>query len=242
MSYHGISVIIPAYGVSEYISDCIGSIINQRTWVNIEILIGIDHCDSTRQKLNELKNNFPNNDHIKIRVFDTKESTNVGPYLIRNSLVKRASYASVLFFDADDIMMSDMVTNLCSVFDEDVFIRFHYRDFMDKQKTNYSRTSPGVAQGVFFCGVDLFNKIGGFQPWVCGADSEFIKRSHKNKIKTYSFKYPLFYRRIHKTSLTNSPETGRKSSIRDKYIRYIETNTDWSIPIDTKHVELTELF
>jgi glycosyltransferase involved in cell wall biosynthesis len=241
MKRPGISVIIPAHGAAKYICECIGSIINQRTWLDIEILIGVDNCDSTKKELSKSKSFFPKDEGKKIRVFETKESNNVGPYLIRNSLVKKATKPLVLFFDADDIMMLDMVTSVYSLVRKGCFVRFPYINFKDGDGPSSGNFVPTVAEGVFCCGVDLFNKIGGFQPWLCGADSEFIKRSGKNKIRTLEIKYPLFYRRLHRNSLTNSPETGRNSKIRSRYRRYIEKNHDWSIPIDTKCVDMVEL-
>ena len=224
-SKFNISVIIPAYKADEYIKECVDSIINQTTNANIEILIGIDNCQTTLTKLNGIKDQYSN-----MRVFYSSKS--VGPYILRNSLLCFVKYDNILFFDADDIMKPNMVSTILSYYSESKPIRFKYLNF--RHERGYSVNSPhhDIAHGVFFANKSIINKLGGFMPWKCGADTEFMKRCTNNNISEIRLNEYVFYRRIHSNSLTQNKSTDHKSTVRNIAKNYIRTNRDWSIPID----------
>lgn len=89
-----ISVIIPAFNVQKWVSECIQSILYQ-TYKNIEILIYDD--GSTDNTLNVLKK-FRNNQQMKI--FSCKE--NKGVSAARNYLLNKAQGDYIMLQDADD--------------------------------------------------------------------------------------------------------------------------------------------
>ena len=230
-----ISIIIPAYQAEGYIQDCIDSIISQTSPSKLEILIGIDNCISTRNKLNQIKDEYPN-----LQVFFS--DTSVGPYIMRNSLLDFAKYDNILFFDADDIMKDTMVSTILKYYSNARPIRFKYVNFKDVKKyTSNTTPHPSVAHGVFFSSKEILDKIGGFQPWMCGADTEFMKRCTKNGIRDAEIQDYLFYRRIHGNSLTQNASTNHRSKVRDNAKRFIKTNKNWSIPINKKITELVPL-
>jgi hypothetical protein len=89
------------------------------------------------------------------------------------------------------------------------------------------------------CSKKILDRIGGFQPWICGADTEFMKRCSMNGIRGTRIEIPLFYRRIHPKSLTQNGPTNHRSRIRIEKQRFIKTNRDWAIPISRKKVYLS---
>ena len=230
----GLSIIIPAFGASRYIEECLNSIVAQ-SHKKIEILIGIDNCKSTLSKLNEVKHKYEN---LKIFFSDTS----AGPYIIRNSLVDFCTYENILFFDADDIMGKDLISKLLPHFHGKFIVRFKYMNFNDgTDPLSSGKLHSDIAHGVFFITKEIFKKIGGFQAWKMGADSEFIKRSVMNKFRTVNINSSLFYRRVHSNSLTQHSSTNHKSSERIRLRNWIKTNRNWKIPITTAITKLDQI-
>jgi glycosyltransferase involved in cell wall biosynthesis len=229
-----LSVIIPAFGASEYIEACLDSIVSQN-YEKLEILVGVDNCPDTLSKLKEISHKYSN-----LRIFSTNRS--VGPYVIRNSLVELSKYNNLLFFDADDIMRFNLIIKLRPHFNGGSIIRFKYFNFTDASNiVASSKIHRDVAHGIFFIPKHIFEKIGGFQPWRVGADTEFIKRSSVNSIKTVEINLPLFYRRIHPNSLTQHSATNHKSTERNRIRQWIKNNRDWKIPIFKTVTELNQI-
>src|SRR5690606_9342330 len=94
----GISVIITAYKATAFIEDCIYSLIHQKTNFPYEIIIGVDGCESTLSCLESLP---------YVGVYYSKK--NVGSFVMRNSLALKAKFNNLVFFDADDIAMQDLL-------------------------------------------------------------------------------------------------------------------------------------
>ena len=229
-----ISIIIPAYKASAFIEECLQSIFNQETLANIEILIGIDNCKITRDALIQIKDDYPN-----LQVFFSDIS--VGPYIIRNSLLDFAKYDNVLFFDADDIMKPGMISSILRYYTKNSPIRFKYLNFQHGKPYTSGKSHVSVAHGVFFSSREILDRIGGFQPWMCGADTEFMKRCTKNGIRDVEIQDYVFYRRIHGNSLTINAATNHRSKVRDTAKTFIRNNRDWSIPIHRKITKLSEI-
>jgi hypothetical protein len=235
VSINGVSIVIPAHKAELYIEECLDSIKNQNSNVNVEILIGIDNCNSTLDKVSNIKEKYPN---LKV-VFS---NTSVGPYTIRNSLLELAKFDNILFFDADDIMLPNLISEVLKYYHKNRPIRFKYYNFVDgKNYKTHKSAHRDVAHGVFFSPKQVLDKIGGFQPWMCGADTEFMKRCQINRFNDIRLPNFLFYRRIHGNSLTQNSTTNHRSKVRENARRYISTNRDWSIPIGRKIINLIEL-
>ena len=111
---YDVSVLIPAWKTAEYIEECLDSVYKQRP---LEILVGVDGCQETLDKLLEIKYKYPN-----LKVFWSEE--NVGCYLIRNSLFRESVGNKIIFFDSDDIMMDELIPTVCHYLDEYDVVRF----------------------------------------------------------------------------------------------------------------------
>lgn len=230
-----VSVIVPAHKAAKYIEECLDSIQTQSTSAQIEILIGVDNCLETLKKVKEIRKKYKN-----LRVFFSKRS--LGAYVMRNSLMEFSIHENLLFFDADDIMKPLMISTILKKYNGNRPIRFKYSNF-NHGENHLSKNSvhPKPSHGVFFVSKRIFNKVGGFQNWPCGADTEFMKRCSNNNILDLLINLPLFYRRVHPTSLTQDPNTGYRSKIRAAIAEKIKNNKDWSIPIEKKTNELEEI-
>lgn len=231
-----LSIIIPVYNSENYIEDCLNSIQNQSYFENnnnYEILLCVDNCKNSLNKIMEIKNNYKN-----IKIFKTDK--NIGPYIIRNTLTEYSKYENYLFFDSDDIMDNNMILYIIKNYNENSVIRFGYGNFINN--INKIESFTKIAHGVFFIPKKIFDKVGGFQNWKCGADTEFIYRCNNNKIQTILIdEYYLFYRRLHPNSLTNSKDTTFDTPIRNIAKNYILNNKDWSIPIKKEIYNIKEI-
>lgn len=207
-----LSVIIPAYKASKFIDECLASI------EGAEILVGVDRCQETL-------------DHLKhrddIRLFYFQE--NVGPFVIKNTLVDEATHSNILFFDSDDILAPSILPKIEQALEDAQYVKLNYIDFHYRIDLNGHKMNNAVIA----IRKDVFNSINGFQPWKCGADTEIDKRLQHNGIKCKLLDDVAYFRRLHGNNLTMSKETGYGSPLRRVYMNYVsqhERAKDWPNP------------
>lgn len=231
-----VSIIIPTYNTPEYLKDCINSIRNQKVNFKYEILLGVDNCKETLKKIKSDETFYKG-----IRLFYLKN--NVGPFIIRNTLTNVAKSENILFFDSDDIMSENMLNNFYQEIDKVDFVKFNYLNF-SKKIENILHGSKLMDDSVIGIKKSVIDKMIGFQPWVCGADSEFLERLLFNGFNFKRIDGVSFYRRIHEKNLTIKKDTNFKSEIRKQYIKIIEQNKskkDWPNPESRITEEYTKI-
>lgn len=126
-----ISVIIPAYNVGEYISECLESLARQNLAQNFFEVIVVNDC-STDSTL-EIIETFKKLDQLNI----INNKVNVGPGLSRNSGISVAKGEFLFFLDADDLLTAnalDIVLQQVQNSDVDVLVYnwSFYHDFKNK--------------------------------------------------------------------------------------------------------------
>ncbi|MFA5586112.1 MAG: glycosyltransferase [Saccharofermentanales bacterium] len=208
-----VSIIITAYQVKDYIEECLMSIENQKYFNNndnYEVLIGVDHCQETLDKLLEIRHKYRN-----IRIFMMNE--NKGTYITTNTLLDIVKFDNIIRFDSDDIMRPNMISKIMSYSNDYNFIRFKYYNMKVDSNGKFTMNHHSdYAHGVVFIKKSLIDEIGGYQPWSCASDSELMVRSKELLIEK-TIDEAIFYRRIHSNSLTNNLEFGFKSKNREMY-------------------------
>lgn len=221
----GISICVSAYKSKKYIKETLLSIKNQ-TWFkfhnNWECNIGIDGCKETLDYVKLIMNEFDLN-HFHFYYMPE----NKGTYVTSNTLMSKISkYSWCLRFDSDDIMRQNMIETIINNIDEktDIF-RFNLRNFADAEYTlnDTEKTKKTYISYGQICVKHLkFDRYGGYLPWKCSADAEFLARTRRF-LKQKKLQDILFDRRITNESLTNSKNTDNKSEIRKQYAEYINT-------------------
>ena len=196
-----ISVIIPAYKAKNYIDECIASIKG-----DCEILIGVDGCDETYNHIKHLDNVF-------------YFQRNMGPYIIKNTLVDVAKHENILFFDSDDVMCEGVIDHVCKSLETSDYVKLNYTNFQDK-----IRPGQVMNDAVIAIKKSVFNALNGFHSWKCGADTEFAYRLKYNNIKEGKIDELCYYRRLHGENLTMRKETGHGSPVRSEYVNIINRN------------------
>lgn len=210
------SVIIPAFKANHFLDQCLNSIMTSIKGYNVEIIVGIDACQETLGWFE--KKQFKN---LNIYWFEN----NVGPYIIKNTLVDFAKSDNILFFDADDVMAPSMIENFIKNIKLSPLVKFKYSDFNNNTGINKPLPNTWYGEGVFGIKKDLFNRLNGFEGWICAADTEFQLRLRHNKISSKNVSEISFYRRLHSNNLTVNPKTRYGSSLRQNYIKIISDKT-----------------
>lgn len=191
-----VSIIIPAYKTSDYIEECLDSIQNQDYLINneFEIIVGVDGCDKTLKKIKEIRSKYQN-----FRVIEMEQ--NYGLFITFNTLLSQCKYDDVIKFDSDDIMLSSLITDVMSV-DADL-VRFLFYMYYGKNKQ--IKQFHSHANGVYRVKKHVYDVFGGYQPWKCAADTEFLQRfGQYGKFKEININKPLFYYRQHDNTLTRT--------------------------------------
>lgn len=200
-----ISIVIPTFNNVKFIDECLQSIISDCNDVEYEILVGIDGCENTLEYVNE---NCEKYENVKFYFFKER----LGPYIIKNTLSSYTKYENLFFFDSDDILKKNSIDLILLNLEKYKIVRFNFLNFTEN--INRPTNSYKFSDGVFAIKKDFFMSMGGFEPWICGADTEFEWRTSKNTNSILILPNQLFYRRIHNQSLTNNPETNFSSKIR----------------------------
>jgi glycosyltransferase involved in cell wall biosynthesis len=216
----GYSIIIPAYNSENFIKDCINSINNQthfnNTNTDYEILLGIDACPKTLKKGEKIFYQNP-----KIRLFNFFK--NGGPYKTKNSLIPLAKYDYLLFFDSDDQMDVNMIFYIDKEMSKGYDVcRFKYKKYDNGTDPKINgKTFHRISEGITCHTKRVHEILGGFEYWPCSADTDFrFKCDGIFKVSTID--KPLFFRRMHSTSLTRGKEYGLKTKKRKLYSQIIE--------------------
>ena len=207
-----LSIIIPTWGAENYIEECLDSIQSQTTLKTIEyeIILGVDHCEKSLNKINEIRGKYGDN----LRVIWTE--SNKGLFITLNTLLTVVNYDFILKFDADDIMKPELLETIWPYRCDYDLIRFGYHFYYSKD--NKSKPSPKCANGVYLMKKTILKEFGGYEPWLCSADTEFLMRYNStNRKELLLNNKKLFYYRQHNQSLCNSTKTGLSSKIRKEY-------------------------
>jgi glycosyltransferase involved in cell wall biosynthesis len=226
-----LSIIIPTYNNENYLDECLNSIIKSIKNLDCEILIGVDNCQKTMEKIKKQK--FDS--RVKIFYFNK----NLGPYIIKNTLVKESNSDYILFFDSDDIMNENMISEIYPKIKQVDFIKPMYLDFKDGQKITSVTKTNKYGEGVFAIKKSLFLQMNGFEPWRCAADSDFMGRLYKNNKKFVFTSDVVFFRRVHSNSLTQNPETSSWSKLRAQYYKISKSKKTFG-PLPTLVTETFE--
>jgi hypothetical protein len=145
--------------------------------------------------------------------------------VVRNTLLHReVKHERVILFDADDLMRPDCVLEIMRAWGNNESVRFLGKRFFDDpcarvETRGYALSTTGamLLNGIFAIARTAFCEYGGFQPWKCAADSEFLRRGEKHGLKTAVLKNTLVDVRKHCASLTLATDTGMTSRLRDEY-------------------------
>lgn len=108
-----LSIIVPAYNVENYITQCLDSIVNALTDFNDYEIIVVEDCstDNTLALLKEISSNYKN---LKLLI----NQKNLGLSGARNKALKYSSGHYITFVDSDDMLSYEILTAVTKKIDE----------------------------------------------------------------------------------------------------------------------------
>ena len=218
-----LSVLVAAYEAQVWLEACIDSIIQQALpkGVELELIIGVDACSDTLETAKALLPYLAPKD-VKILLLEQ----NSGPYVMFNTMMNYASGEGICRFDADDVMLPGYLKKQFEQLQLGSQMTMTWSIFTDVQLRPtptvleyYTRRIPNEeftegCEGQFMLQRGLWNNLGGFRPWRCGADTDLLDRILALGVTPRVIEEFLYYRRMHKNSLTRDPATNFDSELR----------------------------
>ncbi|MBW7908951.1 MAG: glycosyltransferase family 2 protein [Kiritimatiellae bacterium] len=221
------SVLIAARAAERHLADCLDSILRTSLppGVELEVVVAVDGCESTLVAAQRYVAALPADAAGGVRVLHFRQ--HCGLFVIRNSLlmVSRGSFA--LFVDADDALMPGALSTLhafavnCAAVAPSFLIR-PMSAICDAQLAPMSGKRPRLIKGAIGISKTALEALGGFAPWPCAGDRDFLRRAERADIPVFAMPEPLVLYRQHDGQLTRSVETGMKTKLRAHYWKEVE--------------------
>ena len=219
-----VAVIIAARDAAPWIAECVASVARQQLphgW-QLKIMVGVDHCVPTLQRVQQIALH-----QLQTFMFTTR----VGPYVVFNSLAHLSHDTLLARFDADDVMLpgylnaqveqlqwcrSPAISQTWSAYTDEK-LRPMRAKLANGSTTGADGKRNGPSDGQFMMSQSVIGLLGGFRPWLCHADTEFLTRARLVGIAFKTCRAHLYLRRVHAESLTNSPLSAYRSELRQRY-------------------------
>ena len=151
-----ISVIVPVYGVEQYITKCVESLFTQTLSYGVEYIF-VDDCtkDRSLEKLNEVIAKYPNRkDFVRI----VRHDYNKGLVAARKTGVLESSGEYLIHCDSDDWMEPNMLESLyneavhskAQIIGCDLFEDYDSQEIIKKQKfiLNHTESLNAILEGI----------------------------------------------------------------------------------------------
>ncbi|MEA1672736.1 glycosyltransferase family 2 protein [Nitrospirillum sp. BR 11163] len=214
-----ISVLIAAFRARQWLGDCLDAVFAQSLpagW-RLQVLVGVDGCDDTL-------------DYIGTAPYPALEVVylphNRGTYVAFNTLMRHAQGDLIARFDADDVMRDGYLRRHIEAQEEGADLTLAWSVYTDENLRPTSivpalpdyRPENGCRRkgtdGQFVAKRHIWEWLGGFRAWPCGADTEFLIRAEAAGFSTVVLEEFLYLRRTHGNSLTTHPKTNYESNTR----------------------------
>ena len=202
-----VSVVVSAWKATRYIIEALDSIRNQepRKGWEYSLRIGVDGCEDTARLLDRAGTPY------------WWSPVNVGPYVMRNSLIGLQEATAYAIFDADDVMRPTYLLELLEWVGPGGIAGAGRTQIDETGKILRRRTR--YKSGVCIISHAAWGRVGGYRPWPMAADYDLIVRAERLQVPVRAVAKALYIRRVHPSSLTQARDTGFKSQQRQDLAR-----------------------
>ena len=186
------AVVIAAYNCPEYVIQAYNSVKNQKPFSGWEydIRIGVDGCEKTSQALKNIKHYY--------------SDENVGHLIMRNSIIGIEPADAYAYFDADDIMNENFLFECLKKIDEGEHLVIPAKIQCDVNLKPIKDNPVIQSGGAMVFTHAVIEAIGGFPPYRCAGDTDFMERAKMAGFKICEIQEALYQRRLHDNNLTRS--------------------------------------
>lgn len=216
-----VSVLVAAYGCAAYIRECIASIASQDLLGGeLDILVGADDDERVVAELDhgaidDLVAAAPS--PCRLSVWHCAPRS--GAYVVRNGLIARSVGDPIAIFDGDDVMLPGRLREMATSIDLYAHICGTGYQLVDRDLEPLGEpTTNRYADGAIMYRRAVIDRLGGYQPWECGADTELLVRARRAGLVDHIITEPLFLYRQHGAQLTSQPTTSRESAQRRRRV------------------------
>ena len=235
-----VSIIVPIYNSSYYLSKCLDSLVKQ-TYKNIEIILVNDgSTDNSEEIINVYLCNYANITYIK--------DTNHGQGYARNLGITKATGDLITFVDSDDYIDTTMIEKLVNnLGDSDISIcdinkiinnnQLYFKNYYiyGKDQINFMLSHPGPVAKLYKKDVI---KDCRFLENVYYEDLAFTISVSKNINKVSYLEEPLYYYIIHDNSTMQQKEFNTKIDDIFKVMDYVTNElTDYKDELEYLYIE-----
>lgn len=251
MSEIKLSIIIPVFGVENYIEACIQSIFSQLT-DDVECIFVDDGCKD--KSINLLKtylliNNLNKKNNIKII-----RQENQGVSMARNNGIAQANGAYIGFLDSDDIVCQDYLRNILKIISNNIVDIVHFNAWIENKDGNLTLLNFADKNSLIV--TDKSYLINNFKknkwyPWLRVFKKDLLNNFYfpkgylyediisipllyKEKMNVYELKEPLLIYKYRSTSIT-------KVKASEKHINSIKFGVR-AYRNDRKNIALNEVY
>ena len=220
-----IAITIPAYRAQRFISDCLESIdrLDLREGVEVVPMVAVDACPETAEAIGG-------------GYYWSAE--NVGPYVLRNSLMQKIDADYYLSFCADDIILPQAIRELLSIASAGYDIIRPWGQNMDTDM----KTPDGEPyhMGVLMVSREALKALGGYRQARIYSDTDLWNRAGDLGLKRIKIPKTLFLRRLHPGQITKSSIGLKTESHKQAKERSRKLRKQGDLCIKPKTVELEE--
>lgn len=167
-----------------------------------ELRLGVDGCEHTSELL------------LEAGIGHWMSEENVGPYILRNSLIGLEEAEAYAPFDCDDVMKRPYLRELLGWIGSGAIAGAGRTSINADGRVRRRRSR--FEGGVCVMSRGAWEKVGGYRPWPMAADHDLIIRAKKLRVPVKNVREPLYFRRRHPNSLTMKLETKIGSPARNQ--------------------------
>lgn len=206
------AVIMAAWKTEDYILDAAYSFRSQVPlpgW-RYELRIATDGCERTSQVLQE----------AEIPHWQSEE--NVGPYIIRNSLIQLRPADVYVIFDSDDVMLPSFLRYNLPMCNRENLIGPSRVDIFPSENRHRRKRKPWDSRyvrfqgGISFIHHSIWEELGGFRGKRVAGDSDLMFRAEAIGAERNNILEPTYIRRVREDSQTSKCTTGIRSQYRER--------------------------
>ena len=209
-----VSVLISVGPVHRWLGEAVRSALDQVLpdgW-RIEVIIGIDGCSESLAAARRIADS---------RVGIVSLHSSLGTYVAFNTMMRHARGSLIVRSDADDVTSPGRLTAMIGrMADPTVdMVGTWFEEIAGDGRL--IRRQNHAAEGVWMWRRSALDRLGGFIPWRCGADSEALLRAKHLGLRSAVVCDHLYQARQHEQQLTSDPATDRRSAVRRAAIEQI---------------------